>query len=58
MRGTGRPFILTNLKDGTGVAEVIEWLEAKLSIPAIERRPIVDAHAAYVGTPHTHDHTH
>jgi len=57
MRGTG-PFILTNLKDGTGVAAVIEWLEAKLSIPAIERRPIVDAHAAYVGTPHSHDHTH
>jgi urease accessory protein len=57
MRGDG-PFLFTNLKDGTGVIEVIEWLEEKLSVPASERRIIIDAHAAYVGTPHSHDHSH
>jgi len=57
MRGAG-PFVFTNLKDGTGVADVIEWLEEKLSVPANERRVIIDAHAAYVGTPHSHDHSH
>ena len=41
-----------------GVADVIEWLEEKLSAPASERRVIIDAHAAYVGTPHSHDHAH
>jgi urease accessory protein len=55
MRGDG-PFIFTNLKDGTGVSEVVTWLEEKLSVPASERRVIVDAHAAYVGTPHSHEH--
>ncbi|HYW74047.1 MAG TPA: urease accessory protein UreG [Pyrinomonadaceae bacterium] len=57
MRGT-RPFIFTNLRDGTGVGEVIQWLEEKLSTPPGERRAIIDAHAAYVGTPHSHDHSH
>jgi len=57
MRGAG-PFIFTNLKDGTGVADVIEWLVEKLSAPASERRVIIDAHAAYVGMPHSHDHSH
>ena len=57
MRGDG-PFIFTNLKDGTGVADVVTWLEEKLSVPASERRVIIDAHAAYVGTPHSHDHSH
>src|SRR5882724_7628723 len=57
MRGNG-PFVFTNLKDGTGVADVINWLEEKLSVPATEWRVIIDAHAAYFGVPHTHDHTH
>jgi urease accessory protein len=35
MRGDG-PFIFTNLKDGTGVSEVVTWLEEKLSVPASE----------------------
>jgi urease accessory protein len=54
MRGAG-PFVFTNLKDGTGVADVIKWLEEKLTVPANERRVIIDAHAAYVGAPHSHD---
>jgi urease accessory protein len=57
MRGAG-PFIFTNLRDGTGVTDVIQWLEEKLSTPPSERRVIIDAHAAYFGTPHSHDHSH
>jgi len=57
MRGSG-PFVFTNLKNGAGLADVIEWLEKKLSAPASERRVIIDAPAAYVGTPHSHDSGH
>ena len=45
MRGD-RPFVFTNLKDGTGMAAVIERLQEKLSVPASERRMIIDAHSA------------
>ena len=57
MRGDG-PFIFTNLKAGTGLADVVAWLEGKLSVPVNQRRAIIDAHAAYVASPHSHDHNH
>jgi urease accessory protein len=53
-----RPFIFTNLKDGTGLDAVVEWLENLLSDPAERRRSIIDAHAPYAGQPHSHDHPH
>jgi urease accessory protein len=53
-----RPFIFTNLKDGTGLDGVINWLEARLQAPPEQRRTIIDAHAPYVGQPHSHDHAH
>lgn len=53
-----RPFIFTNLKDGTGLDNVISWLEAQLQVPQEQRRTIIDAHAPYVGQPHNHDHSH
>src|SRR5213594_2051551 len=40
MRGA-RPFILTNLKNGTGLPEVVAWLERHLAAP--ERRDLIDA---------------
>src|SRR6202165_1152685 len=47
MRGE-RPFLFTNLKDNTGLAEVISWLEQHLKAPPEQRRAIIDAHAPYV----------
>ncbi len=53
-RGT-KPFIFTNLKDGAGLQETIDWLEQRLSegIPPSDTRVDYDD-----SVPHTHPHTH
>ncbi len=51
MRGS-RPFVFTNLKDATGLREVLAWLEPHLSAP--ERRNLIDAHSL----PARHEHAH
>jgi urease accessory protein len=53
MRGE-RPFLFTNLREDVGLDRVTAWLEEKLGAPADARRALIDAHAPYVGTPHTH----
>lgn len=53
-----RPFIFSNLKDEVGLDEVISWLEQQLALPRDRRHSVIDAHAPYVGHPHTHDHSH
>jgi urease accessory protein len=53
-----RPFIFTNLRDEQGLDEVVAWLEQQVQRPAQARRAVIDAHAPYVGQPHTHDHEH
>jgi len=53
MRGE-RLFLFTNLRADVGLDEVIAWLEEKLGVPAGSRRMLIDAHAPYVGVPHTH----
>ena len=53
MRGDS-PFVFTNLKEGDGVATVVTWLEEHLSTPASARRQIIEAHAPYIGHPHSH----
>jgi len=60
MRGE-RLFLFTNLRADVGLDEVIAWLEEKLGVPASSRRMLIDAHAPYVGVPHTHgegSHSH
>jgi urease accessory protein len=57
-----RVFLFTNLREDVGLDRVIGWLEEKLRAPEKARRELIDAHAPYLGTPHTHEpgggHTH
>jgi urease accessory protein len=55
MRGE-RPFVFTNLKNETGLDNVLIWLEKQLAVPVEQRHSIIDAHAPYMGQPHSHDH--
>ncbi len=55
MRGD-RPFLFTNLKDGTGVDRLTEWLQRQLDTPPESRRTLVTAGQQ---RPHTHRaHSH
>ena len=51
MRGSG-PFVFTNLKIGTGLADVVSWLERRMAAP--ERRNLIDSQGPY----HHHAHGH
>jgi urease accessory protein len=53
MRGD-RLFLFTNLRTDEGLDDVIGWLESKLGAPPDSRCAVIDAHAPYVGVPHTH----
>jgi urease accessory protein len=57
MRGE-RPFLFTNLRDEVGLDAVLAWLEDKFAQPAESRRPLIDAHAPYVGHAHSHGDEH
>ncbi len=48
-----QPFVFTNLKDGTGLVTIIDWLRQHLA--SEQRRPLIDAHAPYVGHAHSHE---
>jgi urease accessory protein len=58
MRGD-RPFLFTNLRAGTGVSELTEWVQQKLSVPAEARHKVVtmkDLEGR--ATRHAHSHAH
>jgi urease accessory protein len=55
MRGD-RPFVFTNLREDVGLDLVIGWLEERLTASRTSRRTLIDAHAPYVGVPHSHSH--
>jgi len=50
-----RPFLFTNMQTEEGLDAVIKWLESGIAAP---RKDILDAHAPYVGIPHTHANGH
>src|SRR6202521_1315831 len=56
-----RAFLFRNLKDGTGLDAVVDWLNGKMSEDG--RRDLLDleaarAHAAHHGHSHSHSHSH
>jgi urease accessory protein len=54
-----RPFLFTNLKDGTSVPEVVDWVRRKLAAPLEQRRILAhaaDANRSRPSHPHTHEH--
>src|SRR5271155_3052316 len=53
---SGRPFLFANLRDGVGLDAIVAWLEEKLKLPSDSRHAVIDAHAPYVGHPHSHSH--
>jgi urease accessory protein len=52
-----RPFLFTNLRDGTGVAELTAWLRIQLDTPPESRRTLVTAGQEHT-RPGSHAHTH
>ncbi len=57
MRGE-RPFVFTNLRQDVGLDLVMEWLQKRVEEAPVSRRKLIDAHAPYVGQPHSHEHGH
>jgi len=57
MRGE-RPFLFTNLRGEVGLDQVLDWMLPKFSAPASSRNALIDAHAPYVGIPHSHGEGH
>ena len=51
-----RPFFFTNLRDGAGLDHVVAWVELEISTSPADRHAVIDAHAPYVGMPHSHSH--
>jgi urease accessory protein len=58
MRGD-RPFLFTNLKNGTCVPEVIDWVRRKTAAPQKQRRKltnVTDTNRPLSSHPHPHKH--
>jgi urease accessory protein len=56
MRGD-RPFLFTNLREDVGLDQVIDWLQIRMDAPGASRRTLIDAHAPYIGNPHSRSHS-
>jgi len=56
MRGD-RPFLFTNMKDGTGVPELLAWVREKIAMPAEARHKLMRA-GEFVHRHSHHSHSH
>jgi urease accessory protein len=59
-----RPFLFTNLKDGTGLDAVVAWLQAKMTAPdrrqlqdLVGAKALANAHGHHTHS-HSHEHSH
>jgi urease accessory protein len=52
------PFLFTDLKIGTGLDEIISWLEKQLGLPIDQRRSVLAAATYEPKGDHGHDHSH
>ncbi|GHO42493.1 urease accessory protein UreG [Ktedonospora formicarum] len=53
-----RPFIFTNMQVGTGLPEIINWLEQQINTPREQRRILLTTLSAPQAHSHTHSHPH
>src|SRR5215472_8138859 len=57
MRGD-RPFLFTNLKEGSGVEELTVWVRQKMAVPAEGRPKLVTFGEGLSHNDHSHSHSH
>ncbi len=58
MQRATRPFLFTNLKDGSGLDAVLAWVEQQMQVPVAQRRLLLDTHSVSTGHSHEHHHHH
>ncbi|MGH9690785.1 MAG: urease accessory protein UreG [Candidatus Acidiferrales bacterium] len=53
-----RPFVFTNLRGEAGLDRVVAWVEERMAQSGESHHSVIDAHAPYSKSSHSHDHGH